>query len=395
MINVSSEITTSKVEELLSEVSQSSAKKYVDLKLPINLKATGFGAFAALIQLLITWRRLENCGKLIIGSKEISDDEIEDISRNYYGLIASVISWDQGITNFNGVDIKATVRKYNAATMTPLLQSNFGAASRGDSILFPFFDHLDIKNGLLPIVYNKGELRPLEEFENLSDALIDIATKNNKAIKEEFQTLEQELTGILFESFDNTNKWARHSFTGKILNPSVRGIYSRFYKLERKNIPAYTNSNGLAKYFSDISLRNPSEYRFITFLEVSIFDSGSGLAQRFSGKSLEAMSLAEEFQFLIDCLKKHNTSHKEVGIAGGRGIGLFTIMDLLNKKGGYLKIRSGRMSLYRDFLRVPFYSSPSNPPNYALLDIDSDGSNPTLRAKAEGTLITIIIPQIK
>jgi hypothetical protein len=395
VINVNSEITTSKVEELLSEVSQSSAKKYVDLKLPMNLKAIGFGAFSALIQLLITWRRLENCGKLIVGSKEVTDDEIEDISRNFYGLIASVISWDQGIINFNGVDLKPTIRKYNAATMTPLLQSRFDDASRGDSILFPFFDHLDVKNGLLPIVYNKGELRPPEEFENLSDVLIDIATKNNKSVKEEFQNLEQELTGILYEAFDNTNKWARHSFTGKILNPSVRGIYSRFYKLERKNIPAYTNSNGLTKYFSEISLRNPGEYRFITFLEVSIFDSGSGLAQRYSGKSLSEMSLEQEYKFLIDCLMKHNTSHKELGVAGGRGIGLHTIMELLDKKKGYLRIRSGRMSLYRDFLKYPFYSSPTNPPNYTLLDIDMDSSKPKLRARAEGTLITIIIPQIK
>jgi len=395
MISVSSEITTSKVEELLSEVAQSSAKQYVDLKLPVNLKPIGFGAFASLIQLIITWRRLENCGKLIVGSKEVSDDEIEDISRNFYGLIASVISWGQGVTNFNGVDIKHTIRKYNAATMAPLLQSRFDEASRGDSILFPFFDHLDVKSGLLPIVYNKGELRPQEEFENLSDVLIDITTKNNKSIKEEFQNLEQELTGILYESFDNTNKWARHSFTGKILNPSVRGIYSRFYKLENKNIPAYTNSNGLAKYFSEISLRNSSKYRFITFLEVSIFDSGSGLAQRYSGKGLSEMSLEQEYKFLIDCLMKHKTSHKELGVVKGRGIGLHTIMELLDKKKGYLRIRSGRMSLYRDFLKFPFYISPKDPPNYALLDIDSDSSKPVLRAKTEGTLITIIIPQIK
>src|SRR5687767_6679398 len=116
MINVGSEITTTKVEELLSEVSESSARKYVDLRLPINLKATGFGAFAALIQLLITWRRLENCGRLIVGSKEVTDDQIEDISRNFYGLIASVISWDQGVINFNGADIKPVIRKYNTAT---------------------------------------------------------------------------------------------------------------------------------------------------------------------------------------------------------------------------------------------------------------------------------------
>src|SRR5882762_1610013 len=100
MINVSTEITTVKIEELLSEVSQSSTRQHVDLRLPINLRAIGFGAFASLIQLLITWRRLENCGKLIIGSKEVSDDDIEDVSRNFYGLIASVLAWDQGIINF-------------------------------------------------------------------------------------------------------------------------------------------------------------------------------------------------------------------------------------------------------------------------------------------------------
>lgn len=261
--------------------------------------------------------------------------------------------------------------------------------------MFPFFDHLDTKSGLLPILYNRGELRRQEEFENLTDVLVDIATKNNKTVREEYQNLQTELTDILFESFDNTNKWAKHSYTGRILNPSIRGIYGRFYKLERKNIPAYTNSNGLAKYFSEISLRNPSAYRFVTFLEVSIFDSGSGLAQRYSGRGLNDMSLDEEYQYLIDCLKKHNTSHKDLGIVGSRGIGLFTIMDLLNKKKGYLRIRSGRMSLYRDFLRVPFYSSSDSPPNYALLDIDSDSTKPTPRAKAEGTLITIIIPQIK
>lgn len=395
MIKVSSEITTTKVEELLSEISRSSAKKYLDLKLPINLKANGFGTFASLIQLIITWRRLENCGKLIIGSKEITDDEIEDVCRKFYGLIASVISWEQGVTNFNGIDIKPIIRKFNSGIMTALQLNQFDLASKGDSILFPFFDHLDIKSGLLPIVYNKGELRAPEEFENLTDLLIDIATKNNKSVKYEYKNLESVLTDILYESFDNTHKWARHSYTGKILNPNVRGIYSRFYKLERKNIPTYTNSKGLANYFSDISLRNPAKYRFITFLEVSIFDSGSGLAQRYSGKSLSEMSIEEEYKYLIDCLKKHNTSHRDVGIAGGRGIGLFTIMELLDKKKGYLRIRSGRMSLYRDFLKIPFYGSPTSPPKYALFDIDSDSSIPSSRPKAEGTLITIIIPQIK
>lgn len=395
MISVSSEITTSTIEELLSEIHKSSAKQYVDLKLPVNLKPVGFGAFASLIQLIISWRRLDNCGKLIFGSKEISSDDIEEVVRNYYGLIASVLAWEIGIVNYNGVDIKPQLRSSNALTMGKLLQNRFDEASRGDSILFPFFDHLDTKSGLLPLLYHRGELRRQEEFENLTDVLIDIATKNNKILREDYQNVQAELTDILYESFDNTNKWARHSFTGKILNPNVRGIYGRFYKLERKNIPTYTTSKGLTNYFAEISLRNPSAYRFITFLEVSIFDSGSGLAQRYSGKALEEMDLEEEYKHLIDCLKKHNTSHKEPGIVGGRGIGLFTIMELLHKKKGYLRIRSGRMSLYRDFLRVPFYSAPDSPSNYALIDMDNDSTKPTVRPKAEGTLITIIIPQVK
>jgi hypothetical protein len=395
MITVNSEITTSTIEQLLSEIHKSSVKQYVDLKLPVNLKPIGFGAFASLIQLIISWRRLENCGKLIIGSKEISANDIEEVVRNYYGLIASVLAWDTGIVNFNGVDVKSQIRDSNAITMTYLLKGRFDEASRGDSILFPFFDHLDNKSGLLPLLYYRGELRRQEEFENLTDVLIDIATKNNKIVKEDFRTIQTELTDILYEAFDNTNKWARRSFTGKILNPNVRGVYGRFYKLERKNIPTYTNSNGLTNYFREISLRNPSTYRFITFLEVSIFDGGSGLAQRYSGKSLETMSLEDEYTYLIDCLKKHNTSHKEPGIVGGRGIGLFTIMDLLHKKKGYLRVRSGRMSLYRDFLRFPFYSTSDSSPNYALIDVDTDSVKPSNKPKAEGTLITIIIPQIK
>jgi hypothetical protein len=199
----------------------------------------------------------------------------------------------------------------------------------------------------------------------------------------------------LYEAFDNTHKWARQSFTGKTFNPSVRGIYGRVYKIEMKNIPTYTNSEGLVKYFKEISLRNPAAYRYLTFLEISIFDSGSGLAQRYSGNSIDSMNLQEEYSFLIDCLKKHNTSHKEVGIAINRGVGLFQIMELLGRKLGYLRIRSGRMSLYRNFLSTPFYTSLNGPPNYSLLDIETNSTIPSTRAYADGTLITIIIPQIK
>jgi hypothetical protein len=395
MIKIGNEISTAQLESYYNKIFSSKGKNYLDLQIPTKPKFIGFGALSAFFQFLITWRRLENCGRLIVDVND-DDDEISGTIKQYYGFVASVLAWDKGIINKNGRDLKLLFRKHNAELVAHFLASDFETASRGDSILFPFFDHIEIKRGLLPIIYKNGVLQNEIEFENVTDRVIEITTKNNAVAKKSFRSLFKELNAILYELFDNTNKWARHSFTGKILSPSARGVYAKFYKLEPTNVNAYTTSTGLQKYFKQIQQKGrtgTSEYyKYVTFLEISVFDSGSGLAQNFEKKDLASMTLKEEYSSLIKCLTKHTTSHTDHGDIESRGLGLHRIMELLNAKQGFMKVRSGRMSLYRDFISHPMYASKDSPPNYVLADWDSDSTNPKGRDKAEGTLITILIP---
>lgn len=398
MLTIGREISISSIEDLYKKLDSQRRKNYVDLSIPMNPKFIGFGALSSLFQFFGTWRRLNNCGRLIINSKvasEISGEGIEASVKQYYGFLASVLAWDKGIITKNGKDIRNQFKKPNSEYANLLQSGEFEKSARGDSVLFPFFDHLDINRGLLPIVYRNGVLQDEKEFDNLTERIIEITTKNNSVLKKNFRSLKVHINGILYELFDNTNKWAKHSFTGKALNPNVRGIYGKFYKLELKNVRAYTNSTGLRKYFKKIQENNVSqeEYiKYVAFMELSVFDSGPGLAPKYDGRDIQEMTLEEEYSILLKCLKKHTTSHKEFGDFESRGLGLHRIMGLLDKKGGFLKIRSGRMLLYRDFITHPLYSKGQDSPNYGLLDWEMDGTKPTNRPKAEGTLITILIP---
>jgi hypothetical protein len=396
MIIVSSEINISKIEVLLNQLPAFNSKNYVDLKLPTNVKFVGFGALLSLFQLMITWRRLKNCGRLIIGNTEVNEDDLQEFTKKYYGFIASVLAWEVGVINFNGVDLKASIRAHNSRLMKLYQSSNFDDVARGDSILFPCFDHIESSLGLLPSLYYDGSLRDETNFATISEALIDITFKNNQSIKNYFIEISSHLNSILYELFDNTNKWAKHSFTGKTLKPSVRGIYGRLYKIEWNSISGYANSEGLIKYFDSIrKIMNPFDSRFMTFLEISVYDSGPGFAQKYSKKPLDEMSLSEEYNYVIECLRKHNTSHTEIGIAQHTGLGLFTIMDLLSSNFGYLSIRTGRLNLYRDFLGIPFENQKSKLYNYALLDTKSSSGVIEYHPRVDGTFVTLIIPQQK
>ena len=393
MIKIDSELNLLKIEDLFKEL-YISDKEQLDINLPVNISFKGFGALSSFIQFLITWTRLKNKSLLIIGNGDVSDKEIEAMIQSNYGFIASVIAWENGIVNSKGESIKKIIKEYNKQYYLNLKNEKLKNLKDENSILIPFFDHLDIENGLLPIVYKEGILTDEIGFNNLTEPIINLFKLNNTD-KLFIKAFKESLNGILFELFENTHKWARTSYTGKSLNPSVRGIYAEHYKLSYNDIKDYTSSAGLQKYFQEINLRTAKEYQYISFTEISIFDSGSGLAQRYSNSEVLNIPLEIEYKHLKDCLMKHNTSHKEIGVAQGRGIGLYRIMELLDKRSGFLRIRSGRMNVFRNFLNQPFIEEnrPGLPPNYTLVNWEEIASTgPTAREKVEGSVITLIIP---
>jgi hypothetical protein len=75
-----------------------------------------------------------------------------------------------------------------------------------------------------------------------------------------------------------------------------------------------------------------------------------------------------------------------------KGFGLDHVLKLLSKKRGFLKIRTGRASLYRDLIHAP-YVETQDLSKVVLNDwTNSSESSYVNMNNAEGTMITMVYP---
>lgn len=86
------------------------------------------------------------------------------------------------------------------------------------------------------------------------------------------------------------------------------------------------------------------------FLEISIFDTGPGLAARWLGKNdkninIKNISLEMELSATISCFKVHATSQE----SAGHGDGLYFASRALRQLDAFMTLRTGRMFLWQDF----------------------------------------------
>lgn len=384
------------LDRLISDVEKSN-DTIIDIEFSLDINAEGFSLVPALFQFFLTWKRSEKSGKLIIGRDEyiFSDFPTGRAVTKYHLFLATIIAWDNEIVNQSGQDIKDALRKLNRRLRESLWTNDVDSVRAENSIIIPFIDHLPASVGLLPILYSGDQLRPEQDFENVSDILIGLAASKHQILAFELNKIKEGLNKILYEAFDNTNNWAIRSYTGELQNRSVRAIYGKFHQGELLEMKESEQSTALKTYLNALNLKRPLDVNFKSaFLEISIFDSGSGLVQVLSGKSVRTMTIKEEYDHLIRCLRKNSTSHTSVSTAYGRGAGLYRIMAVLSNINAFLLIRTGRMFLYRDFLSVQFFNKDNGTYNYSLLDIENKSAMPKSRPFVEGTTITILIPRL-
>jgi hypothetical protein len=129
------------------------------------------------------------------------------------------------------------------------------------------------------------------------------------------------------------------------------------------------------------------EETFVDFdlLEIAVFDSGPGLAARALRRRLDDTTpLQEEYGGILQCLKVHATSSGK----SHHGLGLMEVMRALTAAKAFLRIRTGRLALYRDFLSEPLASAD----DLHLNDWSNRGPQLTMSGRAEGLLMSILMP---
>lgn len=191
------------------------------------------------------------------------------------------------------------------------------------------------------------------------------------------------LGSVLRELIDNADQHAVTDVTGNKYKKALRGTSIKLNRLSRQDALSYSDSEPeLARFILKHFLRS----EVLEFLEISVIDSGPGLARRWltakEGRpveSLENLSLKEELSATLDCFKSHISSKSDPGTSG---MGLHLALQALNKLKAYVRVRTGRLSLNQAFQgRIGIME----------FEPSARGTEQELAA-AEGTVFTICIP---
>lgn len=363
------------------------------LLIPTRATQLGPGSEASVVQLMITWAAHQIRPILHTYAKSEDDEQIQEIVRRQYGVVAAVLC-AAAKARPPSIDITKALKSAAFDALRRRLldtlrrereyETGFviGAShsARGRAAELICVDHMDV--GIVPPFYfvdadGYRNLRDLRGFTQLTnrvfERLVPIYYRRN--FSHEFKNA---VGAYAFELISNTHDHARTDLTGQELILSVRGLYARHYEL---TVHEYASMSAgyepLQEYFHRVFTSNRGERRQL--VELSVYDSGPGMAQRWTRRPLDALSPAEELAAVQECFYEGTTTklHRMFGA------GLPLVLALLEQQKGFIRIRTGHTSLYLD---VTSGTAAQRVLSRWLLP-----SNQCL-ARVAGTLISIFVP---
>jgi hypothetical protein len=378
--------------EVLFRTTKDSNITDMDFIVPSSLKIDGFGALPSFFSLFFFWLR-EKKGAFIIECEKDEKEELSLFTLNYVGYVLIVSAWKhRPILNKNREEIRLQLRPDVQKFHDRL---DFLQQLPNDNILIPLFDHYSKQRGLSHWLYSQ-DFQLYTTPEGLDNSIYRIFKEFSKIyrtrVNANSQAIFEDLQVIIWELVSNTHFHATKDYLNKTeLSPSTRGVYFKIHRSSKKNfLQENKDYIGLNAYYQNTLSAEKDNF----VLEISVFDSGPGLAKRFLGsKWTDSLSLTDEVAIIKSCLVKGVTS--TVGVSGmARGFGLNNVLNTLSKKNGFIKIRSGRASLYRDLLKSP-HLDVVDATQIELCDwLTGSNANFTDMGAVCGTLITMSYPLI-
>jgi hypothetical protein len=360
-----------------------------DLEIPLRFTENRIGFDAAMIQVIITWARRNKAGYLTPATADPA--WLQELCIKEHGLVALLMA--SQVQSPKGLDLQTESlnelqHAYRQIALQPwnLVDGKLFLVSN----LFGKLEHAYDK--LSPATATPESV---ESFKNtVLGALKDsLAICGAKHLSDSDPT---HIADILYELFVNAEEWGSKEINGPDIRPNIRGVIIKVHQ-------------GL--FLSQYDESPPGDYlnhwqaieRRSNFLEVSVFDAGIGLAQHALERPItEETPLKEEYEKVMKCLRKYSTASGRTY----RGLGLHYVMQLLTQTKGFLRYRSGRLALFRDFHpdAQPYMSSighseidataqsPFRADNVYFYDWRSRSLDLVQAPIADGALFTLIFP---
>lgn len=357
------------------------------VRIPTHGKHLHAGGEAATVQAHITWARDRDLTRLTtwIVDADDPDGQIRSLSRQFYGLSAILLS--DNIRDRSGRDITATVREAGLTRLRVLQSERPREASRGPQYEIVCVDHMGI--GQPRLLYEtdaegEGLLKGVASFESVARQIIATVLPRQTDVELD-AGFTAALGATLYELFRNTEEHARLDDGRRRLRRSLRCVQARLHGVTPTALAEIVaKSPPLARYVESLRPARQQAAQ-IQLIEISVIDSGPGLAAAFTGRPLIELPHSDELTAVTACFGKHATRKT----SSAAGLGLPNVIDTLRERGGFLRIRTGRQALYVDLSRETQRGYGEMPD---LLPWFGPESRP---APAKGTLMTFLLPVIR
>ena len=352
-----------------------------ELRVPTRARFTSLGGEISLAQLVVTWAQAHGRPHLGTYAADGADPQIGDLVRRLYGLTAAVCA-TKASGRTPGSDVTKELMAAALAQVARLQGDRPTEGTRGPSTEVVCVDHLG--RGMPASLYRRTEdggclLRDRTDYRSLARRFIrdTLGDTYSKPLGTE---VADAVGSLLYEVFRNTDDHALRDIAGNVLERSVRIL--RISHLS----PGADELARTAADFRPLSdfcrtLNPEAGSKQVHMLEVSVLDSGPGFAQRWTGRPLADLGDGEEMRAVTECFSAGSSK------ASRRfGEGLPHVVRLLGAHGGFIRLRTGRLSLFVDFRAEPalpgrpFTLSRWQPP---------EGGRP---AAVAGTLVTMLVP---
>lgn len=354
---------------------------------PKNIERNSFGVIPSLIQFFASVIRKEKCSALVLPYS--SSEDLQNYIEVEFVYPFVVLAWDLRITDEQGNDLKPKLSPISQKYFSKL---EFLKIKVLRSLPIYSFDHDIVQRGLSRYFYDeKYRLVQLDQLEfNLHPIFSKLSLAHNKEdSKKTIAPIISDLSEIIFELFKNTHEHGRTKITGGYYFPNVRNVTLRTIRRKKSAYLADDELPESVKEYFNNNLPLTEQSDFIMF-EISILDSGPGLVCRYSNTDdLSTLTINEEVTFTRECLLKHKTSSNAY-LSNIKGEGLDKVMQLLNGK-GFLRIRTGRLDLFRNFISDP-YQETADINKIVLKDYFNNNSQFQEHPQVVGTLHSFYYP---
>lgn len=388
-IHVRQNIILDDVELLFNELynNTTSFGSKIDLYFTPYKSKRYFGLSAALIQFVASWLRNSSSGDFILNTRLLGDNELNEIYKKdeaFFPVISLVFKTKIIYNTDKSRVLNNLLKPFQNEYYRNMLRIN---NTQNDTLVLMNYDYVFYH----PVFEINGKYiqSQLELSRSLVEPIISNVLKYSNTAKREFMKEQNSFFGIIFELMKNTFEWGRTDEKGVPFSPSIRGLLVKFFKKERVNfLEEYQSLPFISEYFNSSEL-TPNSKNQLYFMEISVFDTGSGLVKKYKSSNSVSDNLSD-VDIIKMCLVKHNTSSSGIE-RSVKGIGLDRILRTTNKK-GFIRIRTGKHCLYRNMIKDEYVESHlSN--EIKLYDWNKASlSDFTLLKEASGTVISIIYP---